>query len=314
MADAIDPTQTLADILAEHGPLPEADVVQRLEAAGLPDAEDEFDELIDETGCAAEQLIDDRWVWLPKLLAGRVFTHRLSATELAHDMLTVFPDLDPVTTLCENEEFARFVDGSPARVVLPMFDLEVLAERAIPLDLVHPEGALLLASGTLAAMSVAEGDLVGLRLTPQGMAIERVTSIADAPVGARFAALLDADTPAFFDAVVWTVCAEDPALFTQPLEPLSEIADDAGLPYDDEWIAPAGFDFDVWRFERGSALLARRYELDPDDAFALYTLLQVCDQMSLLLEHADPDEPLDDSSSIADEVSDVGPGSSLVEV
>jgi hypothetical protein len=308
MADALDPTSILAKILAEHGPLSDDDVVQRLRQAGVADPDDALDELIDETGCAASQLIDDRWVWLPTLLAGRVFTHRLSANEVAHDMLTVTPDLDPVTTLCEDEQYARFADGSPAHVALPMFDLEPLDEREIPLQLVDPLGALLLTPGTLAALGVAEGDLVGLRMTEQGLMIEQVTAIADAAVGARFAAMLDTDEPVYFDAVVWTACAEDPALFTQPLAPLSEIVDDAGLPYDDDRLAPAGFDFDVWRFNLGCARLVRQYDLDPDDATALHTLLKLHDQISLLIESADPDEPLDDPSRT--DVEDVakGPG------
>jgi hypothetical protein len=39
---------------------------------------------------------------------------------VAHDILTVTPDLDPITTLCESEQFARLGDGSPARVALSM--------------------------------------------------------------------------------------------------------------------------------------------------------------------------------------------------
>ena len=215
-------------------------------------------------------------MWLPKLLDGRVFTHRLSASEVAHDILTVTPDLDPITTLCESEQFARFGDGSPARVALSMFDHELLDERAIPLEVVDPLGALLLAPGTLAALGAVEDDVVGLRLTAQGLVIEAVTPAVGTALGTRLSAMLDADEPVYFDAVVSTACADDPALFTQPLAPLSEIAAGAGLPYDDEWIAAAGFDFDVWHFDRGCAALARQYDLNLDDAFALYTLLQMC--------------------------------------
>jgi hypothetical protein len=58
-------------------------------------------------------LIDDRWVWLPNLLAGRIFTHRVDADELAHDILHITPDLDPVTELCNRPEYQRLADGSP---------------------------------------------------------------------------------------------------------------------------------------------------------------------------------------------------------
>jgi tetratricopeptide (TPR) repeat protein len=297
---ALNPITTLVQILTEHGPLPEDDVVQRLRAAGVADPDDVLDELIDEIGSAASELLDDRWVWLPKLLDGRIFTHRLSASEVAHDMLTVTPDLDPVTTLCESEQFAHFEDGSPARVALSMFDLELLDEREIPLHVVDPLGALLLTPGTLAALGVAEGEVIGLRLTTQGLVIEPVTAMVDTALGARLSAMLDAEEPVYFDAAVWTACAEDPALFGQPLAPLSEIADGAGLLYDDEWLAPAGFDFGAWRFDSGCAALARRYDLDPDDAFALYALLNLYDQMALLIETADDDADDEDAQYIAD--------------
>ena len=103
-----------------------------------------------EMDCPARQLVDDRWVWLPAVLAGRVFTHRVSADESAHDVLTVTPDLDPITTLCEHEQYQRLADGSTARVVLAGYDDELLEERGIPAEAIDPAGALLLMPGTLA--------------------------------------------------------------------------------------------------------------------------------------------------------------------
>ena len=114
--------------------------------------------------------------------------------------------------------------------------------------------------------------------------------------------MLDADEPVYFDAAVWTACVEDPAVFTEPLPPLCEIVDDYGLAHRGEWLAPDGFDFDRWRFERGCAALAERYDLDPDDAFALYTLVKLYDQMSqLLIDAADADEPPEDALTAAGE-------------
>ena len=91
-------------------------------------------------------------------------------------------------------------------------------------------------------------------------------------------------------------------MFTEPLPPLCEIVDDYGLARRGEWLAPDGFDFDRWHFERGCAALAERHDLDPDDAFALYTLVKLYDQMSLLLiDAADADEPLEDALAAAGE-------------
>ena len=305
MTEALDPIRTLAEILTEHGPLHDDDIERLLRDGGVADPDDVLEDALDEIDWPVRQLVDDRWVWLPALLAGRVFTHRVGADELAHDTLTVTPDLDPITALCEHEQHARFANGSAARVVLAAFDDEPLEQRGIPLEAVDPLGTLLLAPGTLEALGVAEGDLVGVRLTERGLVVERVTAVADSEVGARLAATLDEDEPVYFDAAVWTVCVEDPAVFTDPLPPLSEIADDYGLVRHGEWLAPDGFDFTRWQFERGCDALAERYDLEPDDAFVLYTLVKLYDQMSLLLmAAADEDEPVEDTVTVAAEATE----------
>lgn len=295
VAEAFGAIETLARILAEHGPLHEDDIAARLRDGGVADP----DQVLDETECPARQLVDDRWVWLPTVLAGRVFSHRLGADELAHDILTATPDLDPVTALCEHEQYQQLADGSPAEVVLAGFDDELLAQRGVPPEAVDPRGALLLAPGTFAALGAAEGDLVGVRLTDRGLAVERVTEVAPADdAGARLAAALD-DEPLYIGAAVWTVCAGDPQLFTEPLPPLSEIVDDHGLERCGEWLAPGGFDFDTWRFDQGCAALAERHDLDAEDAVALYTLLRLYDHISLLLEAVDEEESPEEAMAAA---------------
>jgi SEC-C motif len=305
VAEAFDAMRTLAGILAEHGPLHEGDIARRLRDSRVADPDTLLDEVLDETICPARQLVDDRWVWLPTVLAGRVFTHRLGADEAAHDILAVTPNLDPITALCEHGQHGWFADGSAARLVLAGFDDELLEQRGIPAEVVDPNGALLLMPGTLGTLGVAEGDLVGVRLAARGLVVERVTAPslgANAAVGTRLAATLDADEPVYFGAAVWTACVEDPAVFTEPLPPLCEIVAGYGLAHRGEWLAPDGFDFDRWHFERGCATLAERHDLDPDDAFALYTLVKLFDRMSLLLiDAADADEPPEDTLTAAGE-------------
>ncbi|OWG29172.1 hypothetical protein B9D92_12810 [Mycobacterium tuberculosis] len=146
----------------------EDDIARRLLDSGVADPDAVLRALRLETEWPARQLVDDRWVWLPTLLAGRVFTHRLGADEAVHDMLGVTPDLDPITTLCEHEEYGRLADGSAARIVLAGYDEELLERRGIPDEAIDPGGALLLEPGTLATLGAAAGDLVGVRLTAAG--------------------------------------------------------------------------------------------------------------------------------------------------
>jgi hypothetical protein len=224
VSEAFDSMRTIAEILTEHGPLHEDDVARLLRETGVA-SPDTVIELLDEISCPARQLVDDRWGWLPTLLAGRVFTHRLGADDAAHDMLTVTPDLDPITALCEHDEYRRFADGSTAQLVLPGFDDGLLEERGTPPEVVDPLGALLLAPGTLGKLGLAEGDMIGVRITQRGLVVDGVTAVGQGTAGARLAATLDADEPTYFDAAVWTACTEDPQLFTEPLLPLCEIAD-----------------------------------------------------------------------------------------
>ncbi len=302
VVETLGPMQTLATILATHGPLREDDIATRLRAAGVSDPDPVLDDLRSEAACPAAQLEDDRWVWLPTVLAGRVFTHRLGPHEAAHDILAVTPDLDPITTLCEHEQYGQLADGMAVQILVDGFDDDVLDERGIPDEVVDSGGVLLLEPGTLEELGVVEGDLVAVRLSPDGLVVEAVdasTLGAHTALGARWEGTLDADEPTFFAAAVWAACVEDPAVFTEPLPPLCEIADHYGLAHDGEWLAPSGFSFETWRFEARSLLLAVRHGIDPDDAFALYTLIKLHEQISLLLDAADPDEPALDASNAA---------------
>lgn len=305
MTDPSDAAPTLAAILTEHGPASQDDITDRLHEAGIADPDTVIDELLDEFSCPARPLPDGRWVWLPAVLAGRVFTHRLTAEELTHDLLAVSPDLDPITELCD-DDYPELADGSPVSLVLPRYDDERLEERGIPLELVDEPGALLLAPGTLAGLGLAAGDLLGMRLTDKGIALEPVTATMDPTLGDRLAALVDVDeSPSRFASVVWAACAVDPALFNTPLAPLGEIADAHGLARSGDWLAPAGFDFDRWRFERKCARLADEYGLDDDDAFVLTTLVEIHGQMARIFDMAPGAE--DDEEGAADAPTDAWP-------
>jgi tetratricopeptide (TPR) repeat protein len=287
VAAKLDAIATLAEILTQYGPLAKDEITHHLRDRGIADPESAWQWNLLEMDCPARQLVDDRWVWLPELLAGRVFTHRVSTDELAHDVLTVTPDLDPITTLFEHVQYQRLADGSAARVVVAGYDDDLLDERDIPAEAIDPV-ALLLQPGTLAALGVGDGDTVGLRLTTDGLVLQRVDVNTQHTAGERLAATLDADEPTYVDAAVWTACATDTALFTGPLPPLSEIVEDYGLAHSGEWLAPSGFDFGRWRFEHRRELLGERHGLDPNDALVLTSLIVLYNKAQRSLEADDP--------------------------
>ena len=299
MADAL---AEIERILTDHGPLAKADVVERLRAAGIRDAEDAVHALLNEMSCPAAPLHDGRWVWLPAILSGRVLTHRVDADELAHDLLTLSPDLGPITELCEFEQYERLADGSPVRVVVAEFDDEAFEERGIPWELLDEGAALLLPPGTLAGLGVVEGDLVGVRLTEAGLVLERVAAVAtDTDVADRLAAVLPEDEPTSVDEAVWALCVADPTLFTEPLPPLAESVAERGFELHLDALARPGFDFDRWRFEKQCEMLAERHDLTAEDALALRTLISLYEHMADLLETVGAED--DSQDVLPDELS-----------
>lgn len=96
MTASLDPGRLLADILTERGPLHDDDLVEQLQAVGVADPTRVLRQLRLGIDFPARQLIDGRWVWLPAVLAGRVFTCRAGEPEVGFDLLTVTPDLEPI--------------------------------------------------------------------------------------------------------------------------------------------------------------------------------------------------------------------------
>ena len=287
VAATLDTISILAELLTQHGPLGKDEITQHLRDRGIADADSVLQWSVLEIDCPVRQLVDDRWVWLPAVLAGRVFTHRLSADESTYDVLTVTSDLSPISTLCDHEQYQRLADGSTARIVLAEFDDELLAPRNIPDRVIEPAGAVLLEPGALAALGAGEGDTIGLRLAAEGLVLSPVDVITQHKAAEQLAATLDADEPTYVDAAVWTACMTDPALFTDPLPPLTEIIENSGLAHRGEWLAPSGFDLRRWQFERRCELLGRAHGLDPDDAVVLTALIELYETAQLVVASGD---------------------------
>lgn len=293
------------NLLADGSALRTDQLLVALATAGVDLGDDPAatldDALDDEDLGPTVPLADGRWVWLPGLLAGRVFTHRLTAREIAHDLLDITPDLEPVVTLTDHDPFTRLaedpagetLDDPSITEVFAMWDADLLAERGVPAEAVDEDGGLLLPAGYLDRLGLAAGDLVGVRVTETGFAVAPVDETALLPdsagtVGDALRAVLDAAEggPVEIGDAVWTVCADHPALFTGPRLPLHATIEAAELARDGEWLAPAGFDFTEWRSADRLTDLADRYGLDDDEALAVPALVLLYEQAAELVETA----------------------------
>jgi tetratricopeptide (TPR) repeat protein len=297
---------TIADIihaverlLVENGPMTEEQLLSALRDSGVDLGREPADTLADllESGeiPMVLPLPDGRQVMLPVLLADRVFTHRLEASEIEHDLLAIDSDLEPLSALTEDERYEFLVGGEPLIDVDVLFDTDLFAERDIPIDIVLEAGAFLLPPGHLREAGFSPGDLIGLRVTANGFQIEAIderTIGTDPPAGLGqrlhtvLAAIPEAGGPEDLDGTVWTACADDPELFRTPLPPLGWILDSFGIPHQDGQIAAAGFDFDTWRVQATISSLRLLYGLDDDEALAVVALLYLYGQVAAMHEAA----------------------------
>jgi tetratricopeptide (TPR) repeat protein len=232
-------------------------------------------------------------------MTGKVFTHRVSADEIADDVLTVTPDLEAVAPLARQR-----LDGTPVDLEAPRLTYD--RDELIDHDYDGEQfSALILPPGTLRDLGVAVGDLVGVRATAQRLVVEKVDAVTPSNAGAVIAGVLEPNHPREVESVTWAACSQDPTLFTTPAAPLSEIIDEQGMARDEHLVASAGFDFIAWNFEAECRELADDYDLSSDDAIAVTSLLQMHRVIQQMIEQPDIDDELlsdDESPEISDDV------------
>lgn len=279
VSDGVAPGPIAAAIhrmLVTRGPLALEVLLAALEHIGMTLSEDDLDDLLDAGGLPTVIELDldsgTVLVALDQLLLGRVFTHRLTAAEIAADVLRMEPDLEAIAQLTDVQPFDRLDDGSEFTDVPESDDID----PALTLGL--PTGAL---------DGYAPGDLVGLSLGVGGLHLAGVDTAMNVPNGMpeRVAAAMDAgDEPVMLDSLLWRLCLDDPGLFGEPLPPVGDLLVAWGLEQFAGFVAPAGFDFVEWGAEIHGRHLAHRYQLDPDEALAVARMEVALEEILVLVE------------------------------
>ena len=317
---------TLVDIceqvLIRQGPTAVPELVQAVRNAGIdpgPDAAEVVMDALSEPDTAAVSMTDERWAWGPDLLLGRVFTHRLAAEEIEHDLVAVNPDLAALLALDQLPEFARLADQTPVEVGFG-FGTGVGAagddgddegeDPAEGMTGVRPReaydvfGSLELPLGTLSGY--VAGDLLGLRMADAGIELSTVAEdmVAEDMAGEDAAGedatghavaagqhmqrivVSASEKPVTVESAVLTVCAEEPELFTAPLPPVAELIGAFGLAHEADFLAEPGFDFRAASVARRVSHVAETYELDEDEALSVVALRSVYQRFDDVLSAA----------------------------
>ena len=280
-------------LLTERGPMFQEELLEVLLDAGTSlgsDPEGLLADLIDsEATPLIWELPDGREAFIPAILAGRVFTHRVSEREIEHDLLDISHDLSTVSLGTDDPRYRKLRDGFPVSMTFSWSAPD--AGRDLPLDAVPDGGALVLPEGTLRALELRPGDLVGVRLTAQGFTLERVVQPAEPPsdLAERLTAILDEtdpERPMLADDFSLVACVADPELFRGPLPPLGELTESLGFPRLGDWIAAPGFNFPGWAAAQRRQEIRRDFRLDADGAATVQVFTDLYEQCSRIMESA----------------------------
>jgi tetratricopeptide (TPR) repeat protein len=291
-----------AEVLSDRGPLTDDQLVAELRDRGIELGQFPVDELDDAFGALTAPVVllaDDRSAWLPALLAGRTFTHRLTEAEIAHDLLFVSPDLVPVEPLLAGDGL-QLSDGTQMQSLLLPSDAEKLEERGVPLDDLPSDAVVLLPAGYLSGRHVRVDDVIGFQVTADGLALN-VVDVPDQPdqaaeLARSLGTVAESGEPEEFGTAIWTACANHRNLFCEPSPPLGALLESCGLVLDGDWVAGAGFDFGRWRMEIQRDSLMRQYDLTEDESLTVLAATALYGQTAQIYGAAQ--QAADDPSSL----------------
>lgn len=154
----------------------------------------------------------------------------------------------------------------------------------------------LLEPGTFARAGLAAGDTMAVTVRADGFELARVEVAEVGELGAAIPAALtglvgspgEEDGPQDLNDLIWAACADVPELFRTPLPPLSTLLSAAGLTWQGEQVAPAGFDFAQWRRDARLRSIEEIHDLDEERAQAVLAVTDLHDALVAAIARALP--------------------------
>ncbi|QDQ97122.1 hypothetical protein [Tomitella fengzijianii] len=187
---------------------------------------------------------DGRTVVMDRIADATVVTRRVTAAEIAADILADGPDLAVLTILRPN-----------ASVELPVLgDYAVFEERGAEELAESIEAGLILKRGTLARYR--PGDLVGVRIGEGGaVSVEPVQTPVEADLGVVLTVAIAAGESVYVDDILHQE-AWDHGLLCTPRLPVSELVENAGYGLDNGHVARSHADLETSRRKLRESMLA----------------------------------------------------------
>ena len=279
-------------LLAEDGPL------SAEELCGLLDAEiDDIEEVAAESWVVL--LGDGRMAFVPSVLEGAVFTHRLTAEEAATGIPQFGPDWAPLMGLICGDEHLHLVDGDIVTVSGAEVEDYFSTEFSDDAGLHGPDGWLggAAADELVGFRLVAAQSESGLRST-DGAFVDALLQMVQAPpepvVPETLARQLVASFKRFGDGdgmpvtpleLICQLAVDAPALTAGVLAPFGEVLKNAGFEVRGGHTAPVGTDWEAFFRLRWTASVAVSHGLSADEGHLLVIVCEMCRLYGLGMLH-----------------------------
>lgn len=256
-------------VLRERGPLSDRELTVALADSGWGGVDELIDYVEEFDAPLLGILPDDRKVALDVLLAGRVLTHRLTAEEIAADVV----EPDDFSSLLHLASGEPDVDGF--EVVFFEDEADELAARGGVGASWSDEEVLVLPRGALAQCS--PGDLLAVIATDSGVRLDFVGEpVADAPeLALRLTRRLSETSVLDLEEEFWHLLVDDPVAFTVPTLPLADIVEAAGFDRSGQLVAARGFDFEAYGRDLMIGVYADELGVPMDAAVAVAALVSL---------------------------------------
>lgn len=296
LAQPADLLRALPAVMAGSVREPMPEVIRRLRATGLRlpaggGAADLLFDAIDTPDSLWDIDPDDAVVNVALVVAGRRFTHRLSAEEIAEGRLRLDPDVPGYA-------FDHILAGGltlPEGQAVGLFDGPM---GEVGLSLAMPEG-------TYERLGLAAGDLVVVAFDDGVARLGTAPEVGDpARLAADLAATLSDAGVVEIDQLIDEVLLADAEHFRTALPPISELLAAGGFGRRGDWIASSPEVISAEEVDHDLQRVAREFELEPAEARVVVGALWYARALQETLDGASASgrgipEPGSDEESIA---------------
>jgi len=287
--------RTILDIMRDTTSLPLPELMGQLKARRVKMTAEEFDAAWQDESLALLARVGltdpELTINLGKVLAGRVFTHRLHHAEVALDLLFTLPDFAGIWPILEISPFDQ-LDGQPIKDDFDDDELQAVIR-------LQPGTLSSHAAGSLITITVGEAGLVlAAAAEPQPTDLAELSSAVVKDYHEVFGDEPELRGPVPLEEFLGLTMTRNASIFTQAGWPVADLLTTLALDHDNGSIAAVGFDFAAADDARAAIetieMLVETYDLAETAARVVLAFSDKIEQIHHQIHGTDDDDDHDE--------------------